>query len=242
MCFQTLCQKEVHYPSLLHFLLKLLEVNPGLFAQFKKTLTSSTFLNKVYRDVYHHTESCRCKLYQRFLQEKVFDREIFTTDLPWHCWNCLAWIARHKHFKRKWSLKMTNGLAQLKMTDAIKHKKHILDIIISLLLVKKEHAARILFHKYTNCLQDEDKSVDFLIEIYADPALIHKVFTSNQQELVPSTWDRDELEKIMRKKVLKHVKKRNWVFKEDLMIKTWHPDRLFPWCLDIEELKDFDSF
>jgi hypothetical protein len=29
-------------------------------------------------------------------------------------------------------------------------------------------------------------------------------------------------------------------WKEDLIIKTWHPSRLLTWCLDLEELKDFD--
>ncbi len=29
-------------------------------------------------------------------------------------------------------------------------------------------------------------------------------------------------------------------WKEDLIIKTWHPSRLMTWCFDIEELKDFD--
>lgn len=28
-------------------------------------------------------------------------------------------------------------------------------------------------------------------------------------------------------------------WKEELIIKTWHPSRLFTWCFDIEELKDF---
>ena len=28
--------------------------------------------------------------------------------------------------------------------------------------------------------------------------------------------------------------------KEELMEKTWHPRRLFPWCLDIEEWKDHE--
>jgi hypothetical protein len=28
-------------------------------------------------------------------------------------------------------------------------------------------------------------------------------------------------------------------WKEDLIIKTWHPDRLMTWCLDLDELSDF---
>jgi hypothetical protein len=30
-------------------------------------------------------------------------------------------------------------------------------------------------------------------------------------------------------------------WKEDLIIKTWHPSRLMTWCLDLEELKDFET-
>lgn len=40
----------------------------------------------------------------------------------------------------------------------------------------------------------------------------------------------------------KFLRDRNSAWKEDLYIKTWHPRRLFPWCLDIEELKDFGPY
>ena len=39
-------------------------------------------------------------------------------------------------------------------------------------------------------------------------------------------------------KRIQRTKMADW--KEDLIIKTWHPSRLMTWCLDIEELKDFE--
>lgn len=39
--------------------------------------------------------------------------------------------------------------------------------------------------------------------------------------------------------VKKVLKQRCNLYKEDLMIKTWHTSRLFKWCFDLEELADF---
>lgn len=35
------------------------------------------------------------------------------------------------------------------------------------------------------------------------------------------------------------LKTRQNLTKEELIMQTWHPSRLFPWCLDLDELKDF---
>ena len=50
-------------------------------------------------------------------------------------------------------------------------------------------------------------------------------------------WSGETLNPSYVKKVLK---KRTNIYKEDLMIKTWHPRRLVKWCLDLEDLSDFD--
>ncbi len=35
------------------------------------------------------------------------------------------------------------------------------------------------------------------------------------------------------------IKEKTDAYKEELIMKTWHPSRLFPWCFDIQELEDF---
>jgi hypothetical protein len=40
---------------------------------------------------------------------------------------------------------------------------------------------------------------------------------------------------------LKKTKKRCMTLKEDLMIYTWHPNRMFDWCLDFEEQQELLS-
>jgi len=38
--------------------------------------------------------------------------------------------------------------------------------------------------------------------------------------------------------IYSYLKARTNIFKEELIIKTWHPSRLFAWCLDIQDIND----
>ncbi len=41
--------------------------------------------------------------------------------------------------------------------------------------------------------------------------------------------------------ILNAIKERNNILYEELMKKTWHPQRVKEWCLSIDELKDIDN-
>lgn len=56
------------------------------------------------------------------------------------------------------------------------------------------------------------------------------------QKLFFEIWSGETLNFAFVKKALKE---RVELYKEDLMIKTWHPKRLLTWCFDLEELSDF---
>jgi len=45
-------------------------------------------------------------------------------------------------------------------------------------------------------------------------------------------------DKELKKLIYSYLKARTNLFKEELIVKTWHPHRLFPWCLDIQDIED----
>ena len=55
-------------------------------------------------------------------------------------------------------------------------------------------------------------------------------------KLLFEIWSGETLNQTYIKKVLKQ---RCNIYKEDLMIKTWHTSRLFKWCFDLDELAEF---
>lgn len=68
---------------------------------------------------------------------------------------------------------------------------------------------------------------------------IHKWFEkkpilTNQNEII------EKLNKIIERYYFIRTKRRLELYEEELMQKTWNPNRLFTWCLDEEEKKDFE--
>ena len=237
--FKNQCLDSVHRTSLLVSLTQLQESNPDLFQTFFTSLSSAQLLHDIYHQLHTHSSSNRCKFYQYILKNRSLDREIQSTDMPWNCWHCLSFILKQRNMLTCYRA-FSNGIVTNRIKKPESSLTNVLDCMISLHLHKKDHAARLLFDRLRRSIGDSNAKT-VLLEFFQNPATISLVFTAAASEFVPSSWNKDLNPSTLQKEVLKFVKKRNYVFKEDLIIKTWHPDRLFPWCLDIEELKDFES-
>lgn len=87
-------------------------------------------------------------------------------------------------------------------------------------------------------LLEDSRTICYLVDP-TTPITLLKIYS-------PKWFDRQEFNLQVvcqaRTKWKQWIKARTNRYKEDLMIKTCHPKRLFTWILDIEELKDFDPF
>ncbi len=236
--FVNLCLDQKHRVLLLSALTRLQEKNHPEFERFFRSLSSERFFHDINHQVHTHSPSCRCKLYQYILKTRTFDREIQSTDMPWSCWDCLSFILKQRNMLNCYRA-FSNGLVTNRIKKPESYPSKVIDCMISLHINKKDHTTRLLFDRLRRSVH-ETKAKEFLLEFLTTPVTIPIVFTASASEFVPSSWNKELNSSFLQKEALKAVKKRNHVFKEDLIIKTWHPDRLFPWCLDIEELKDFD--
>lgn len=236
--FSALCSLPNHRVMLVNALVNLHEKKDPQFELFLKSVSTDHFLNDLNHQIYTHRPSNRCGFYQHILKTRQLGRKVLYTDIPLNCWSCLAFIHRQKDCLLL-DRAFTKAILSNKLRCSEESKQAVLDVMTSMNLHGKDHKARLIFERFRTALRDETKAQEALVEFLTQPALISSLFLEAYNEFVPYTWADKLTRSYLQKEALKSIRKRNWVFKEDLMIKTWHPDRLFPWCLDIQELKDF---
>lgn len=237
--FQATCCNQNQTKTLIVALTKLCQEKVPTFPAFFASVQTKPLQTTLYHQVHMHLPSTRCCLYQHALTHGKLEREVIATDIPKNCWTCLSWMLRQRDIHR-WYPAFNRAFVSNQLATLRTSQQELLDCMTSLTLNNKDHMARLLFHKYERDSINPEEAKRCMIEFLSQPATISLVFTSNVTEFIPTSWNRKEFQKRLQKEALRAVRARNWVFKEDLMIKTWHPDRLFGWCFDIEDLKDFE--
>ena len=238
--FQELCKDNGHKASTLHALLWLQQEKHSEFEAFFHAVSTEAFTRVLHHDMHIHSPCSRCSFYQYIFKTRELQYPISYSEVPWNCWQCLSFILRQKSMLGYYRA-FSNGLIRNKLRYPERNLNEALESMISLDLNHKSHAARLVFEQIRRGFHDDEKSKEFLVRFLTQPATVSSVFNKRASEYIPELYRKDLTESFLQKEVLKAVRKRNWVFKEDLMIKTWHPDRLFLWCFDIEEMKDFES-
>ena len=233
---QSTCLQEKQFDSFLSALTALCKANHPSFPILYTCVEDYIRFQQAFL---RHSPSSRCCLYQSYLSKQSFSsKEAHITDLPWKCWTCLAWILRQKDtlgLYQAFIRGMLSNASQASLSTC--DPSSLIDCMISLELKGKAHATRTLFEWYRRAIQNDTKAREVLDEFHCQPAMIYYVFTDPYFGYYPTNWEINTVPK----KALKSVRKRNWVFKEELIMRTWAPHRLFPWCFDIQELADFSD-
>lgn len=234
------CSQKNHQESLLSALLSLKQSNSAFFERFYRSVLTTNLEHVLNHKIYTHTPSKCCDLYKHVLKTRIILRDIGHADLPWKCWNCLSFLLRQNEMKRYYPT-FARGILHNRLPSMETNRSEAIDVMVSLRLISKDHACRILFERYRQEVKNDEKAREFLIAFLSEPSCIQQVFQNKISELLPHSWNTEVFQKQIQKSVLQNVRKRNWCFKEELMVKTWAPERLFAWCFDIEELRDFPS-
>lgn len=229
----TLLIEENHFDALSSALLSLKRTKNQSFL----SLYTDAYHKRLLLQIYHHTESNRCPLYQVCLSKQTNDTSV--VSLPWNCWHCMAWALRQEDMPGFYQA-FTRGILSIQTCKPIKNANvtDLIDCLVSLTLKGKSHTARLLFDQYRRLIQNEERAKELLDQFHFQPCMIHDVFTEPYLAFYPLSWEINGL----KKKALQEIRKRNWVFKEELIMRTWAPHRLFRWCFDIQELVDFPDW
>lgn len=200
---------------------------------------NSVFPILITKRIQGHQPGPRCKMYRHFLK----DPALYTSEnLCWNCWPCIAWTLKQSNERLLRAYTHTFGLHFSRLTFEIfctTGSAIFVDLFASLYLLGKHHHLRILvdhfFHHFP--LEDFKK---FLLAVFQHPVFLHVFFEQKQEDFLPLPLRDVIVVKEFYTAIKKGIKAKTNTYKEELVMRTWHPSRLFPWCLDIEELKDFD--
>lgn len=185
-----------------------------------------------------HSPGPRCQMYRDFMK----DSDIYKA--PNHCWNCWSCIV--------WSLKQNNTyLMELFSKNYLFHLQRLtsdiyrnngprvfLDFMVTTHLLQKDHVLRIFIDHCFHVLPLEDiKSL--LLQFFQEPCMLSVFFRNLQNDYLPLPLRDAVVVNEFRQRVKQSIKEKTDLFKEELVMRTWNPERLFPWCLDIVELEEF---
>lgn len=185
-----------------------------------------------------HTPGPRCQMYREFMK----DSKIYKT--PNHCWNCWSCVV--------WSLKQDNQYLLDMFTKSYLFHLHrltyevylnngprvFLDFMVTAHLLQKDHVVRLFIDHCFHAFPLEDVK-SLLLHFFQEPCMLFIFFQKLQNDYLPLPLREEVVVTDFFGRIKKSIKEKTNTFKEELMMRTWHPSRLFPWCLDIVELEEF---
>ncbi len=185
-----------------------------------------------------HAPGPRCAMYRQFLK----DTELYKgMTLCWNCWSCVVWTLKQKN-EYLMDLFTKSFLFQLQHLSLDVYRANsprvFVDFMVHLHLLQKEHILRIFLDHCFHAFPLEDfKSM--LFSFFIEPCMLFLFFENLQGDYLPLPLRDQIVVDEFRRRIKQHIKQKTDTYKEELIIKTWHPSRLFPWCLDIVELEEF---
>lgn len=225
--------------ALLHLLAILKEQNKIQFHHVVRKLKAhSVFPILLTKRIQTHQPGPRCSLYRCFLRDKY----LYTAQtLCWNCWSCIAWAVKQEDPYLLNLYTQTFGLNFSRLTHAMYTAigpRVFLDLCVSLHLLGKDHHIRILLDHFLHMFPlDEIKS--FAVALLQQPVFLTYWASHQESEFLPLPFRDPPVYQEIRRLIKDSIKQKTDTYKEELVIKTWHPSRLFPWCLDLCELADF---
>jgi hypothetical protein len=232
--FLANCIEKEHHTTFVDTLVSLYPKDPQFVKYTLLDCKTSSFHEFLVGSIGFHIPSKRCVLYRHVLKDRK-QRDAYQTEVPWKCCDCLAWILRQQKACGLYDA-FVRGLLNNRLTRGSENPTQIINMMTSLHIHhKKPHVARLLFDVVRKgCSEIEAQNI--LIGFLKQPYFQKDEF----EQYIPMMWAQQRFVERIEKEQYGFIKKRNWVFKEELMMKTWHPDRFVRWCLDLDELQDFD--
>jgi len=224
--------------ALLNLLVSLFEKKKIQFQLvFEKYKKLPLFPIVVTKRIQQHHPGPRCSMYRHFLK----DKDIYTSSiLCWNCWSCIAWTLKQRD-KRLLRMYDDFGRYVSRINLDIFHQtghRVFLDYFVSLHLLGKDHHIRILFEHFLHVLPIEEFR-SLLFGFFTQIPMLYVFYEQKQNDFLPAPFQDPFVLQTFKEAIKNCIKRTTDTYKEDLMIKTWHPRRLFPWCMDIQEWEEF---
>lgn len=249
--FRHHCAHPASRLRLYHLMMLLRTHNPRLyhiFLQDQTLVPSFLRILQTHRPSNENLTSCKmmCDLVRYDIQQ-----------IPRHCVVCLYHLLKRNKDNREYYNAFTNYLRDYYQKPyQFAHPQTIMKEYVQLSIQKGDHnrqyAFSLLYEHYrranraTGELRFHEFLQDFLLENQDTfGAIIHSDM-STLQDYRPEWLTEYEFQMFIvepaRLQWKQLMRARCDTYKEDLMIKTCHPRRLFKWIFDIEDLNDFEPY
>jgi hypothetical protein len=210
------------------------------FHVITKLAEKSVFSILITNRIVSHSPGTRCEMYRTLLRHTSL---YMGEKLCSRCWPCLAWMAKQREDRFQRLLKGGFGLVLWKLSPTLYREigdAVFVDLCASFLVRGNSHSLYLFLAQCLSHLPFEDV-LQFCTVLVKDPCFFSLVLGGSLDDVFPAPLRDKEILKSLQKSVRGSIKQKTDVYKEDLMIKTWHPSRLFSWCFDLEELADFSD-
>ncbi len=225
--------------ALLHLFAALYQTNKIQFELLLEKLKRKTvFSILLTKRVQTHSPGPRCTMYREFLKDPTLYK---SQTHCWNCWYCVAWSVKQKipHLEDVFLKSFLLNLSYLTNASFQAAGEHVfLDLLNTFYLRGKNHLVRLFLEHCFHMLPLEDYK-RFIIHMLSEPPFLHVLFDKTQNDYLPLPLRDVSVVKELVVAVKQRIKQKTDMFKEELVMRAWHPTRLFPWCLDIEELEEF---
>lgn len=225
--------------ALLNLLVSLFLYNTKQFEEVISTLQKKhSFSILLTNRIRSHQPGPRCKLYRRFLKDTSFYK---AEDLCWNCWDCIVWslTQKERHLYERFQEQYIFEIARINVATFNQIGSHVLKELFTVLyLLGNDTCMKVLLEHLFHELPIESFK-QFLASLFQQVPMIEILFQEKRNKYIPLALQDEVVIDEFKKKCKVFIKKRSHIFKEELMIKTWHPSRLFAWCFDLDDLSDF---
>lgn len=235
--FLEACLHPGRQQSLLSVLVYLLEQKHPLFYTFLDRLKRvAEFQIMIPKRFESHSTGPRCRLYQKLLQKSYFT----PSRLCESCWSCLAWCIANERCQATLALQFSSCLRKLTREVYLRDGTLSFSLCLDALHRQgKDHYVR-LFLDHLRLILTEEEKLEFVMQLFRFPFFLQTFFLGNLDRVVPLSLLQENFQQTVKKRIFLFLKQHQSLFKEELMAATWHPSRFFTWCLDLDDLMDFE--
>ena len=237
--------KEILHPgreqALLNLLSSLYRKNKIQFMLLVSRLEQdSVFAILLKKRIESHQPGTRCHMYRCFLKKKDLYK---WRTLCWSCWPCIAWSLKQRevHLQELYIQNFGREVFQLREEIVLQMgSRDFVDLLHSLYIFGHHHHIRILIDHMLRSFHLETTK-GLLLLFFQQPLLLPLFFEGKEDDFLPLPLREASLKKSWKEKIKQSIKARTNLYKEELIQRTWHPDRFLRWCFDLEELQDFST-
>lgn len=188
--------------------------------------------------IHNHAPGIRCSMYREFLKDSsLYKAQSHCSQ----CWSCITWGLKrgppylYDIFAKSFLYNLPRFTLDVYRTNG---SRVFVDFMITLQLLGKDHIVRIFLDHCFHVFPLEDFKSLFML-FMKEPLMLPVFFEKKQDDFLPLPLRDEVVRNEFRNEIKQWIKQKTDLYKEELVMRTWHPSRLFPWCLDIVELEEF---